>query len=85
MPRKKSEPEFTPEQEKLIEEIQVELKKHIDTCKVIEKIPKLAGFPAEFEEQYVNLKKQFAWTRTDVKIIQLIEKHLGLNLNEQAK
>jgi len=83
MPRKKStKSDLTPDEKKCSEDIMKELDLYGSTVKVIEAVPKMDGFPVELEEDFIKQKKDFAWSRTEVKILQHLEDYLQVKIPE---
>lgn len=75
-------PEYTPEEEQVIGEISRELAKFQSADRVIRAAVRLADFPVELEEGFAKTKREFAWSRTEIKILEILAIHQGVPLKE---
>jgi len=76
------EPEYTPDEEKIINMIADELAKFQSADKVIRATVKLANFPVELEEGFIKNKREFAWSRVEIQILKILAAHQGVPLEE---
>lgn len=81
MAKTKEAPEYTPEEEKILGLIAIELAKFQSADRVIRATIKLADFPDELEEGFVKTKREFAWSRCEIKILEILASHQGVPLD----
>lgn len=81
MAKEKETPQYTPEEEKILSLITIELAKFQSADRVIRATIKLADFPDELEEGFVKTKREFAWSRCEIKILEILAAHQGVPLD----
>jgi hypothetical protein len=74
-------PKYSPDEEKVLNLIAAELSKFQSADRVIHEIVKLADFPDELEEGFVKTKREFAWSRCEIKILEILAAHQGVPLD----
>jgi hypothetical protein len=84
MGKKTEDLKYTPDEEKIINLIANELARFQSSVKIIGEVVRLSDFPEELEEGFVKTKKEFAWSRCEIKILEILAIHQGVPL-EGAK
>jgi hypothetical protein len=78
-------PTYTPDEETAISMIAKELQKFQSSERVIREAVKLADFPSELEEGFIKNKREFAWSRCEIKMLEILAAHQGVPLDLNTK
>lgn len=78
-------PLYSPDEESVIQSISQELARFQSSDRIIKEVVKLQDFPSELEEGFIKTKREFAWSRAEIRILEILAKHQGVPLDLVVK